>query len=84
MVMLLHVWPNAIPVKNISAPLQGAPVRILILSDFASAMIADKLLVTTTITLPSWPEAVQWSVLASFSCHNHSSLIPVPCLSQRA
>ena len=64
MVMFLHVWPNAIPVKNISAPLHGARVRILILSDFASAMIADKLLVTTTMTHPSWLEAVQWCVLA--------------------
>ena len=27
-------------------------------------MIADKLLVTTTMTHPSWLEAVQWSVLA--------------------
>ena len=61
---LLHVWPNAIPVKNIYAPLHGARVRILILSDFASAMIADKLLVTTAMTHPSWLEAVQWCVLA--------------------
>ena len=27
-------------------------------------MIADKLLVTTTMTHPSWLEAVQWCVLA--------------------
>ena len=68
MVMFLHVWPNAIPVKNISAPLHGARVRILILSDFASAMIADKLLVTTTMTHPSWPEAVHARELGGRAC----------------